>query len=211
MVINEDFKKRVGARLKELRNKNNLTINVLLEKLQNEYYIDIDEKSIRRYEKGEFLPKIDNLICLSEIFNTTLDYIIYGKETSDDNSFTYYDNFKRLNRLIYSLSVNFVKDETTGKLYLELWEDEFKVYWERLNTYGINDNYNFEKRNALPKFSLKELDSLFGDFAEYKEQLLPTKERFNSWLESQGVNPEPYLVEKIKRISNKVKNKKSLT
>ena len=62
MVINEDFKKSVGARLKELRNKNNLTISVLLEKLQNEYYIDIDEKSIRRYEKGEFLPKIDNLI-----------------------------------------------------------------------------------------------------------------------------------------------------
>lgn len=208
MVINEDFKKSVGARLKELRNKNNLTISILLEKLQNEYYIDIDEKSIRRYEKGEFLPKIDNLICLSEIFNTTLDYIIYGKETSDDNSFTYYDNIKRLNRLIYSLSVNFVKDETTGKCYLELWEDESKVYWERLNTYGINDNYNFEKRNALPKFSLKELDSLFEDFAEYKEQLLPTKERFNSWLESQGINPETYLVEKIKRINNRVKNKK---
>ena len=54
---------------------------------------------------------------------------------------------------------------------------------------------------------MKELDSLFEDFAEYKEQLLPTKERFDSWLESQGVNPETYLVEKIKRY-NKVKNKK---
>jgi transcriptional regulator with XRE-family HTH domain len=200
MVINEDFKKSVGARLKELRNKNNLTISVLLEKLQNEYYIDIDDKSIRRYEKGEFLPKIDNLICLSEIFNTTLDYIIYGKETSDDNSFTYYDNFKRLNRLIYSLSVYFVTDETTGKFYLELWEDEAKVYWERLNTYGINDNYNFEKRNALPKFSLKELDLLIADFEEYKEQLLPTKKRFDAWLKSQGINPDAFLMEKLKRL-----------
>ena len=207
MVINEDFKKRVGARLKELRNKNNLTISILLEKLQNEYYIDIDEKSIRRYEKGEFLPKLDNLICLSEIFNTTLDYIIYGKETSDDNSFTYYDNFKRLNRLIYSLAVNFVRNNSTGKCYLELWEDESKLYWERLNTYGSNDNYKFEKRNEPPKISLKELDLLIEDFAEYKEQLLPTKERYDSYLESQGINPDAYLDEKLKRM-NRFKNKK---
>lgn len=88
----------VGIRLKELRNKYKLTIDDLLDRLQDEHNVVIDEKSIRRYENGEFLPKIDNLICLSEIFNTTLDYIIYGKETSDDNSFTYYDNFKRLKK-----------------------------------------------------------------------------------------------------------------
>ena len=200
MVINEEFKLKVGIRLNELRKKNKLTINELIEKLQNEYYIDIDEKSIRRYEKGEFLPKIDNLICLAEIFNTSLDYIIYGRETSDDNSFTYYDNFKRLNRLIYSLSVNFVKDDATGKCYLELWEDESKLYWERLNTFGKNDNYKFEKRNELSKFSLKELDVLIEDFADYKEQLLPTKARFDAWLENQGINPEEYLIEKLKRM-----------
>ena len=207
MIINEDFKKSVGVRLKELRNKNKLTISDLVEKLQNEYYTDIDEKSIRRYEKGEFLPKIDNLICLAEIFKTSLDYIIYGKETSDDNSFTYYDNFKRLNRLIYSLAVNFVRNNSTGKCYLELWEDESKLYWERLNAYGSNDNYKFEKRNEPPKISLKELDLLIEDFAEYKEQLLPTKERYDSYLESQGINPDAYLDEKIKRM-NRFKNKK---
>jgi len=184
----------------ELRNKNKLTIGDLVEKLQNEHYIDIDEKSIRRYEKGEFLPKIDNLICLAEIFKTTLDYIIYGKETSDDNSFTYYDNFKRLNRLIYSLAVNFLKDEKTGKCYLELWEDEAKLYWERLNNFGINDNYKYEKRNATPKFSLNELDLLIEDFAEYDEQLLPTKKRFDAWLKSQGINPDVYLMEKLIRL-----------
>ena len=203
MVINEEFKLNVGKRLKELRNKNKLTIEDLLERLQNEHYIDIDEKSIRRYEKGEFLPKIDNLICLAEIFNVSLDYIIYGKETSDDNSFTYYDNFKRLNRLIYSLSVNFLKDESTGRCYLELWEDESKLYWERLNTFGKNDNYKFEKRNILSKFGLNELDMLIEDFAEYKEQLLPTKERLFAWLESQGINAEEYFHEKLKRIKKK--------
>jgi len=200
MVVDEQFKQNVGKRLKELRKKSKLTIGDLLEILQNEHYVDIDEKSIRRYEKGEFLPKIDNLICLAEIFNTSLDYIIYGRETSDDNSFTYYDNFKRLNRLIYSLSVNFVKNESTGKCYLELWDEESKIYWERLNNFGINDNYKFEKRNAMPKFSLRELDLLIEDFAEYKEQLLPTKKRFDAWLKSQGINPDVYLMEKLIRL-----------
>lgn len=208
MIINEEFKLSVGKRLKELRNKNKLTINDLVEKLQNEHYIDIDEKSIRRYERGEFLPKIDNLICLAEIFNTSLDYIIYGRETSDDNSFTYYDNFKRLNRLIYSLAVNFVKDDTTGKCYLELWEEESKVYWERLNTFGINDNYSFEKRGALPKTSLKALDALIEDFSEYKEQLIPTKKRFDDLLESQGINPKEYFIKKMERIKKGFKDKK---
>ena len=43
MIINEEFKVNVGKRLKELRNKNKLTIDDLVEKLQNEHYIDIDE------------------------------------------------------------------------------------------------------------------------------------------------------------------------
>ena len=203
ITINEEFKSNVGERLKQLRKNNNFTIYQLLEKLQNEYFIDIDEKSIRRYEKGEFLPKIDNLICLAEIFNTTLDYIIYGKETSDDNSFTYYDNFKRLNRLIYSLSVNFLKDEATGKCYLELWEDESKVYWERLNHFGVNNNYSFENRQKDPCFSVKDLDKLVEDFLENKEQLLPTKKRFDRWLISQGINPTTYLQEKLNRVKDK--------
>lgn len=202
LILDEKYKATVGERLKQLRKTNNYTINALLEKMQNEYYIEIDEKSIRRYEKGEFLPKIDNLICLAEIFNTSLDYIIYGKETSDDNSFTYYDNFKRLNRLLYSLSVNFVKNNETGKCYLELWEDEFKVYWERINTFGVNNNYFFEKRLENPYFSVKDLDKLVEDFSKYEEQLLPTKERFDSFITSQGINPNEYLKEKLDKLEN---------
>ena len=202
IVIDDTFKKSVGKRLRELRNNKKLTIDKLLDILQNEYYINIDEKSIRRYEKGDFLPKIDNLICLAEIFDTTLDYIIYGKETSDDNSFTYYDNFKRLNRLIYSLAINFVKNDLTGQCYIELLDEESKIYWERLNTFGMNDNYRFEKRKENSKFSLKQLDLLIEDFAKYKEQLLPTKKRFDAWLENQGINPDEYLKEKLIRMKN---------
>lgn len=53
---------------------------------------------------------------------------------------------------------------------------------------------------SLPKFSLKELDLLFADFEEYKEQLLPTKKRFDAWLKSQGINPDAFLMEKLNRL-----------
>ena len=38
--------------------------------------------------------------------------------------------------------------------------------------------------------------------AKYKEQLLPTKKRFDAWLENQGINPDEYLKEKLIRMKN---------
>ena len=60
-IINDDFKKNVGKRLQELREQKGLTIKDVVELLSRDYYCGIDEKSIRRYEKGEFLPKIDKI------------------------------------------------------------------------------------------------------------------------------------------------------
>ena len=204
-AVNDEFKAEVGKRLRALRERQGLTINEVVEKLSNDYYSDIDEKSIRRYEKGKFLPKIDNLISLAELFNTTLDYIIYGKETSNDNSFTWYDNFKRLNRLVCSLAVGLYKD-VDGKIYLELWDNEAKVYFEKLNSYGALKNYQFENRNQSPLFSVKDLDALFEDFAKYNEQLYPpTLNRYNKWLESHGIDPDRYRTEHFEKINKKRK------
>ena len=122
---NNNFNKAIGQRLRELRKKNKLTVAALVDKLMQKDFF-VDERTIRRYEKGEYLPKLEILLYLAEVFETSLDYIVAGKKMSDDNSLTYYDNFKRLNRLIYSMSVTFLKDDATGKCYLELWEDESK-------------------------------------------------------------------------------------
>ena len=178
MVINEDFKLKVGRRLKELRNKNKLTIGDLIEKLQNEHYIDIDEKSIRRYEKGEFLPKIDNLICLTEIFNTSLDYIIYGIETSDDNSFTWYDNFKRLNRLLYTMQILMLRDEEKkGDIYLKLLDNEAKEWFGRIERFIENKRLMFDSNGIEKEILVKDMDALFEDFQNDHTQLCPIEER----------------------------------
>ena len=203
IVINDEFKTGVGKRLRKLREGQELTINEVVERLSNNYFLDVDEKSIRRYEKGEFLPKIDNLICLAELYDTTLDYIVYGKETSDDNSFTWYDTFKRLNRLIYPLTLGFGKDSEDGKIYLELWDDEAKVYYDRIQSFGVDKNYMYVHKGIDPNYKVKEMDALFEDFKNYKEQLTPNKERQFKYLKSQGEDPEKYIRSRIEEIKSK--------
>ena len=209
MIINEEFKKSVGTRLKELRNKNKLTISDLLEKLQNEHYIDFDEKSIRRYEKGDFLPKIDNLICLAELYDTTLDYIVYGKETSDDNSFTWYDNFKRLNRLLYTMQVKMLRDrEKVSDVYLKLLDDEAKEWFGIIVRYIENRKNMFTLKGLEKEIAVKDLDALFKEFKKDRTQLLPIEEKVRRSLVSakpivttrvQEENEEITIISKIQR------------
>lgn len=180
-VINDEFKKNVGKRLRKLREHQAFTINEVVEKLSNDYYSDIDEKSIRRYEKGEFLPKVDNLMNLAELYDTTLDYIIYGKETSDDNSFTWYDNFKRLNRLLYTMDLK-VHTDDQGKVFLEFLDDEAGVYWHRIEHYNREKESNNKINGTFKEVTINELDDLFADYANKTEQLTPIEVRKNNAL-----------------------------
>jgi transcriptional regulator with XRE-family HTH domain len=178
IVVNDEFKTGVGKRLRKLREDQELTINEVVERLSNNYFLDVDEKSIRRYEKGEFLPKIDNLICLAELYDTTLDYIVYGKETSDDNSFTWYDNFKRLNRLLYTMQVQMLRDgEKVSDVYLKLLDGEAKEWFGRIERF-IESKRLIATRNERDEITgVMELDALFEDFAKDHTQLLPIEER----------------------------------
>lgn len=132
--IDERFTISVGKRLKALRKQHDLTVSQVVDKLSKNY-VGMSEKSIQRYENGKCLPKIENLIGLADLFHTTLDYIMLGKET--------------------------------------------------------------------PVFTLKELDELFEDFAEEKEQFAPTPQRYNTWLKNQGIDPEAFWKEKVLELEKK--------
>ena len=202
ITIDEKFKKEVGDRIKELRRSCGYTQSELAEKMTNEYHMSIDEKSISRYEKGENLPKLDNLIVMADALKTTLDYIIYGKETSDDNSFTIYDTFKRFNRLICSLFAIPAKNNE-GKIYLILNNEEAKLYFEILNAYGAQSNYQSDVWNRDPTMTVKDMDALFEKFKKYDEQLVPSPERLDALLEAIGTNLKEYHEKRTEEISKK--------
>ena len=209
IVVNDEFKTGVGKRLRKLREGQELTINEVVERLSNNYFLDVDEKSIRRYEKGEFLPKIDNLICLAELYDTTLDYIVYGKETSDDNSFTWYDNFKRLNRLLYTMQVQMLRDgEKVSDVYLKLLDGEAKEWFGRIERYIENRKNMFTHKGLEKEIAVKDLDALFKEFKKDPTQLLPIEEKARRSLVSakpivttrvQEENEEITIISKIQR------------
>ena len=177
-IINDDFKKNVGKRLQELREQKGLTIKDVVELLSRDYYCGIDEKSIRRYEKGEFLPKIDNLICFAELYGTTLDYIVYGRETSDDNSFTWYDTYKRLNRLLYTMRIQILRDkENVSDVYLKLLDDEAKEWFGRIERFIDRKRLMFDRKGIEKITDIKDLDDLFKDFKKDGTQLCSIEER----------------------------------
>lgn len=62
----------VGNRLTELRKNKGLT----QEQVAKE--ISMNRTSLTRYENGERVPKANELISLSKLYNTTIDYILTG-------------------------------------------------------------------------------------------------------------------------------------
>lgn len=210
ITIDEKLKKEIGLRIKKQRQNYGYTIDKLVEILSNDYYIEIDEKSIRRYEKGEFMPKIDNLIALSEIFGVSLDYLVFGKQTSNDNSFLWTDAFKRLNRLIYSCVIipqkeNDPQSPYYGKYYFIGYDEELQLYVDKLFNFAKEKNYKFEVRNKDPYFNINDLDKFTEEYKEYKEVLLPDENRLNEILLKAGEDPETYRENRTKTIIEKRK------
>ena len=182
--IDETFMKGVGERVKELRDKAHLSQKELANVLTK------DSKTISRWECGENLPDTDSLVCISEFFNVTTDYILYGKELSDENSFTWYDNFKRLNRLYDTMEIKMLRSsENHSDVYLQLLDDEAKEWFERI------DHFELKKRNKILNgiecfTDIKDLDALFEDFIDDKTQLLSREEKQRrQWVALNAVKP----------------------
>lgn len=165
--IDDNFKKEVGERLEKLRECRKFSREALVEKLSNECFIDISTRTLSRYEKGENLISMDVLFCLVDIYGTTLDYVIYGKETSDDNSFDWYDNYKRLNRLICSTNAVCSKNKY-GKMALYFMDEEMDFYWNRIDSYCEEKKINAKKGKGIREIKLGELDELFESFSKNK-------------------------------------------
>lgn len=59
-----------GERLKQLREKHNLTQQSLAEQLQTV------RSTINKYEKNTRKPEYDTLVKIADLFNTTTDYLL---------------------------------------------------------------------------------------------------------------------------------------
>lgn len=70
--------KEVGKFLKDLRMEQNLTQEQLGEK------IGVTNKTISRWENGNYMPPIENLQALSELYNISINEILSAKRLSNE-------------------------------------------------------------------------------------------------------------------------------
>ncbi len=67
-----------GKRIRELRNEKKLKVAELAEIMHS------SENTIFKWQRGQCLPTIDNLIVLSTLFETTMDDIIQVEGRGDE-------------------------------------------------------------------------------------------------------------------------------
>ena len=67
--------KKTGARIKELREENNLRIEDIRDFMGLESY-----QAIYKWQSGQSLPSVDNLFALSKLFGTTIEDILVEDE-----------------------------------------------------------------------------------------------------------------------------------
>ena len=73
--------KNTGARIKELRKENHLTVEEV------SLYMGFESvQAVYKWQRGESLPTIDNLYALSQLFRTSVDDILRGDREEDSSS-----------------------------------------------------------------------------------------------------------------------------
>ena len=79
ITVNNSF----SLKLKELRQKNNLTQDRLADELNARYHLNESKATISQFENNKRIPELDRLIIIADNFQVYLDYLCCNK--SNDN------------------------------------------------------------------------------------------------------------------------------
>ena len=86
-----------GKRIQHQRKVKGMTQEELAIKL------NISDRHLRSLERGEYTPSVDLFVEIVEIFNTTLDHLIMGKSTSEQEELMKKKVSAKLQRMARSL------------------------------------------------------------------------------------------------------------
>jgi transcriptional regulator with XRE-family HTH domain len=68
-----------GKRIKELRKQNNLKVREV-----SEYMGFESEQAVFKWQRGDSMPTLDNMLALSHLFNTTIDDILCKRDEDEE-------------------------------------------------------------------------------------------------------------------------------
>lgn len=121
---------KIGSFLKELRKERNMTQEQLGEK------IGVTNKTIFRWETGNYMPPVESLILLSDIYGISINELLAGEYVENDK-------------------IKEVADENITKVLEELEKDYQKFENKMILLLGITTVLVIAIMNLLPLDSLK--------------------------------------------------------
>lgn len=134
----------IGNKIKELRNKNQLT------QTQLALLVGVSNKAVSKWENDEGVPDIQNLKRLAEVFNTTVDYLISDQKKTNENIFNL-KSFLIVLLILVTFGLMFAKYMPVYVPYNEIRyafaEKEYLSYLsgylmiKNLFQYGVMDDY----------------------------------------------------------------------
>ncbi len=101
----------ITQRLVELRKKTGLSQEEFGEKL------GLSRQSISKWETGEAIPDVDNLILLSQKYDVSIDYILLGKEHAHVETFAPKKPKKKKNGADYEALLWFLTVSAVGAMW----------------------------------------------------------------------------------------------
>ena len=88
ITVNNSF----SLKLKELRQKNNLTQDQLADELNARYHLNESKATISQFEHNKRIPDLDRLINIADFFGVTLDDLACRKNIRKTESNANYPN-----------------------------------------------------------------------------------------------------------------------
>ena len=162
----------ISGNIKKFREEKHFTQEELATRM------NISRQSISKWERGDALPSIDNLISLSELLDLSLDELILNKEDlplpfhfgkfKSNRVFIYYMFFPFL-MIVYGL---FFLSYSTDAVFLILFGTLMAIFIQEINLVDLRRMYDyftikkngieyFDKKGYCPKI-VREILVLFG-------------------------------------------------
>lgn len=179
-----DISKIIAKNLKRLRKERELSQAKVID-LIGEYNISL--RTYKDYETGKVMPTIDKLIMLAEFYGCSIDYLVTGRGTTFNDSFTWNDTFKRLNRLIYPLAAipKRITEENNpycGKYVMLIIDKETNEYLAALDSkIGLD---NFKNGNGVTTVhTIEAYDEVCKEFSFLKGDIDISTSRIAKYLQ----------------------------
>jgi len=201
----ETIKDSIGKRLRLLRASHQLSQKELCDILNEQYDLQTGERTLRRYEDGENLPSIEVLFAYKDYFKVSFDYLLEGKHVSNDDSFSFVDAFKRLNRLLFSTvliqeKIGNPNDRNYGKYVFIAVDDETNAYLDKLNGFLSTKDMEFLNNKTSGKIAIGDFDSIIFNMNLPSDQILVDEDRIKYIVETLGYDYSSFKRENLKKM-----------